>query len=309
MIFTKLLFKNLDILKNNDSKSYNVKKESKTGTMLLSFIAAAIVTASMLPHPSNEKEPHPISTHFTSNVEVDDVNQLNIILNNNDCDDSLFQDVCDCLKEDGFTFQTSRNGFNINQDNSTVITLDQEYSAGENTIIFAPYNNTRIGHSDSLAIAMQSAFDQNGFLMGNIVCSQIGYNEEKNGEVDNIPTETEKQIDEGCDTSFVTISFGTQNVNGRWVAKSIESGLARQRYYLDHCDSHTDLLYRASKDDSIDMVSDYFGTDSNKLKAYNKVNQEQLNDSQAIINPEVSDLEVFDRDSLFEVSGVKTRAY
>ena len=312
VIYTKLLFKNIDILKNNDSKSYKLKKESKTGTMLLSFLAAAIVTASMLPHSSNNNndniEQHPIKTTFSTDVDMDDVNKLNVILNDNDCDDALFQEICECLKEDGLSFQTTTNGYDINKDNSTVITIDQEYSSGEDTIIFAPFNNTRIGHSDSLAIAMQSAFDQNGFLMGNIVCSQIGYND--NDEVDfNLPTETEKQIDEGCDTSFVTISFGRQNVSGRWVAKSIENGLARQRYYLDNCDSHTDLIYRASKEDSIDMVSEYFGTDTNQLKSYNKINDSKINDSQAIINPDVVNLEVFDRDSLFEVSGVKTRAY
>ena len=310
MIYTKLLFKNLDILKNNDSKSYQIKKESKTGTMLLSLLAAAVVTTSTLPHLSNEKEEiHPMVTEFSTDVNLDDINKLNIILNDNNCDDGLFQDICDCLKEDGISFQTTTNGYDINQDNSTVITIDQEYSAGRDTIVFAPYNNTRIGHSDSLAIAMQSAFDQNGFLMGNIVCSKIGYNEEKNGEVDNLPTDTEKQIDEGCDTSFVTISFGTQNVNGRWVAKSIENGLARQKYYLDHCDSHTDLIYRASKEDSIENVSDYFGTDKDNLVSYNHVHGDQLYDSQAIINPDVVNIEVFNRNSMFEIDGVKTRAY
>ena len=54
-------------------------------------------------------------------------NNSNIIINDNDCSDTLFQMVCDKLREDGIIFQVTSNGVNIDQDNSTVITLDQQY--------------------------------------------------------------------------------------------------------------------------------------------------------------------------------------
>ena len=92
------------------------------------------------------------------------------------------------------------------------------------------------------------------------------------------------------------------------VAKSIENGLARHRYYLDHCDNPTDLIYRANVQDSIDVVADYFGTDTNQLKSYNHIDS-TFRESQAVINPDVVHFDVFNRNSLFEINGVKTRAY
>ena len=268
------------------------------------------MTGKIIDRDYKEKEDNETSivVPLNANVNSEDINKLNIILNNHSCSEELFEEICSILKEDNIQFQRDDNSNNVNQDNSTIITLDQEYSVGDETIIFAPYNNTRVGNSDSLALAMYSAFDQNGFLLGKIICSKIGYNDDEKIEA-SVPTDTEKNIDEGCDSSFVTISFGNQNISAKWVAKSIENGLARQKYYLDNYDSHTDLIYRASKDDSIDVVSDYFGTDSTKLKLFNKMENDSFKDSQTIINPDIVNIEVFDRDSLFEISGVKTRAY
>ena len=306
----KLFFKNSDFLKNN--KSYHVKRESKIGNSIIPIVVASslALSSSIANLSSPTIHNNTPSVVIPSNIHMDsnDINELNIILNNDNCNNDFFQEVCDHLKEDGIVFQVTNKGNDINHINSTVITLDQDYSEGNDTIVFAPYNNTRIGQSDSLALSMYSAFDQNGFILGNILCSKIGYNDNK--EVDfNLPTDTEKAIDEDCDTSFVTISFGSNNVNAEWVAKSIENGLARQKYYLDYYDNKMDLIYRASKEDFIDTVADYFGTTSNKLQSFNKMKDSNFNDSQAIINPSVEYYTVFNRDKIFEINGVKTRAY
>ena len=55
---------------------------------------------------------------------------MNIILNDGDCSDILFENVCNILKDFGLDFGTTNKGEDINHNNSTVISLDQQYSSG-----------------------------------------------------------------------------------------------------------------------------------------------------------------------------------
>lgn len=299
---------NIDL--NNDGK-YNLRKIARRGLMLAStllVVGSAIVGCA--PEDSHSNELESMVQSFNTDISVDVINDMNIIINDSDCSDTFFNDVCNKLSEDGIEFRATSGCENINEDSSVVITLDQQYSSGSDTIIFAPFNNARIGYSDSLALSMQAAFKQNGFLGNNITCGKIGYREDEDGNVTSmIPTETEEAVDTDSDTSFVTISFGTQNVNGEWVAKSIENGLARQKYYLDNYDSGADLIYRASADDSIEVVADYFNSDVGDLSLFNGLTTQSNLDSQTIVNPEVGEMEVFKQNSQFTVDKVETKAY
>ena len=243
-------------------------------------------------------------------VPSDDVNDMNVIINDNNCSDVFFNEVCDILKEDGLEFTATSNNKGINQDNSVVITLDQQYSSGEATLIFAPFDNTRLGYSDSLTLSMQSAFLQNGFFADTISAGKFGFREDENGVVTNlVPTETEEAINNNYDTSFVTISFGTNNVNAEWVAKSIENGLARQKYYLNNYDSNTDLLYRADSNDNVDVVAKYFDSTVHDLTLYNNLGNSDTLNSQVIVNPRVSIMTIFDKKTQLNIDDKKTRAY
>ena len=278
------------------------------------FLAAAVgagVNSGISSINNDDKDViEPYVTPFSASVSLESINDMNIILNDCDCSNTLFTDIVDILENDGLNITTTSDCNDINNDNCTVITLDQQYSAGESTLIFAPFNNTRLGHSDSLAIAMKSAFDQNGFLVEDILCSQVGYSMNDDGTISSyVPTMSEAAIDDEKDVSFVTISFGTHNVNAAWVAKSIENGLARQKYYLDNYDSQTDLIYHASGDDTLENVALYFDTDKASLIAYNNLQSEDLMDSQAIVNSNTKDYDVFNRDSNFLIDGNKTKAY
>ena len=280
--------------------------------MILSFIVAGSIVSSSINHMVNnykKEEIEKVIPPFSTSVTLDEINDMNIIINDDDCSDTFFVEVTDKLKEDGISFTTTSNEVDINQNNVTVISLDQQYSAGPDTIIFAPYNNTRVGQSDSLALAMQSAFIQNGFSVSDISCGMAGYFEDNEGNVHYFaPTNTESAIDEVYDSSFVTISFGTQNINSEWVAKSIENGLARQNYYLKSEDNQSDLIYRANTQDDIDGVAAYFGTDSSSLRKYNNVG-DTFTESEAVINPGVQDMKSFDKNGMFQIGKEKTRAY
>lgn len=287
------------------STKYKISRRSKIG-IILSIVSVGALFSGLLSSKHKEDFPMPI----TKDVSINDINDMNIIINDNSCSDAFFNDVCDILKKDGLLFDTTNECTDINKDGSTVVTLDQQYSSGSGTLIFAPYSNTRLGDSDSLAISMKSAFDQNGFFVDNIMCSQIGFEQDDSGNVKyNVATDTEKAIDDDKDTSFVTISFGTNNINAEWVAKSIENGLARQKCYLSNYNDDTDLIYCASASDSIDDVAKYFSTGSATLVNFNNINNNTFNDGQAIVNPGVDKMDIFNKNVIFEIDNVKTRAY
>lgn len=310
MIITKINFQNKDLLSGNNC--YKSNRKSKVGIALVSLaLATAVVigTNSVVNIPERDII-EPYVAPFSASVSASDINSMNIILNDCDCGNTFFTDVVEILKNDGLSVETTSDCADINRDNCTVITLDHQYSAGAGTVIFAPYDNARMGNSDSLAISMKCAFDQNGFFVDDILCSQVGYVEDENGNVSTtVPTSTECAIDSEKDTSFVVISFGTQNNNAEWVAKSVENGLARQKYYLDSYDNRADLIYRADSGELVENISNYFGTDKTSLKAYNGITSDDLSDSQTIINSNISNYEVFNRDSVFDIDGNKTKAY
>lgn len=295
----------------DENKKLSLKKVARRGFILASTLLVIGSSISDCGVKSNlDDELNSMVEYLDTDVSLDEVNDMNIIINDSDCSDTFFEDVCSKLSDDGLIFKVSRNNEGINEDNSTIITLDHQYSSGSDTIIFAPYNNTTVGNSDSLALSMQAAFKQNGFLGNNIVCGKIGYREDEDGNVvTSIPTEAEEALDADSDTSFVTISFGTQTTNSEWVAKSIENGLARQRYYLNNYDTGSDLVYRASSTDDVEIIADYFNSDVNTLNRFNGIDRSTLFDSQAIINPEVERMDVFNQNSKLSIGNVKTRAY
>lgn len=311
MIVTKINIHNLDCLKDDDQ--YKVSRKPKVGSIFLSFLVASAVMSTMISNMGDDNskpELEPLVAPFMAEVTLDEINDMNIIINDNDCSHTFFEEVVANLTDDGIKVTTTSNGLDINQNDATVITLDQQYSSGPGTIIFAPYDNARVGESDSLALSMQAAFKQNGFEVDEISCAQAGFRENEDGSIDTyFPTDTEDAIDNDHDSSFVTISFGTQNQNAEWVAKSIENGLARQNYYLNNDDNNTDLIYRANSNDNINDVANYFGTDSSSLKEFNNLNDSELNDSEAIVNPVVENMNAFNSHGSFQIDNHKTKAY
>lgn len=302
----------INIDDNMSTKNKYKLKGTKFGIALLTsigLVSGGYLLSDKKKDNSEVKKMIDESTIQITSIPKNDVDELNVIINDCDCSDNLFDNVCDKLRDDGIIFKQSRNNEEVNYDNSIVITLDQQYVSGADTFIFAPYDNARIGESDSLALSMQTAFKQNGFLSDDILCGVIGYRENEDGGVTGIiPTKTEEAIDSSKDTSFVTISFGTDNVNAEWVAKSIENGLARFVDYRNNYDTQQDLIYRADVGQSADDVANYFGTSFEDLCSFNKLESKQLN-AQTIINPVAGNTEPFNKITIYNIGNVKTRAY
>ena len=236
-------------------------------------------------------------------VPINSINDLSIIINDQECSDSFFEAVCTHLKEKGINYNISHLGKEINVDNSVVITLDMQYCGGDHTMIFAPFDNARLGQSDSLSLAMYASFLQNGFTIKELSNGKIGF---RGNDEDNkrgiIPTKTEEIINPSFLTSFVTISFGTGASNPSIVADSIINGLARFKYYLDYCDLNTDLVYRSSPNDKVAVAAKYFGVSDRDLVSYNHLEDFYTLNGDVIINPLVGTQDAFNPNNSFTIN-------
>lgn len=252
---------------------------------------------------------------FTSNNEkksipVEELEKLNIIIHNNDCGDSFFQKVCDTLEEDQIPFRCVSGPLGEDIDNSTIVTLDMQYSAGSGTLIFAPVDNTRAGYSDSLALAMKAGLREGGLEHLLIVSGMTGFRQDEFGNVSHyIPTPTEEAVGDHLNTNFVTLSFGTSNIDPIKVAKGIESGLVRHKCYLDNYDTGTDLIYKSRSGEEVTVVADYFSASVKDLCTFNRIKSMDALEERAIVNPNVEQMAVFDANSSFQVEKTKQKTY
>ena len=242
-------------------------------------------------------------------ISIDSVNDMHIIINDSDCSDAFFSDICSYLSDQGLNFDITRNSINIDEDDCTVITLDQQYNSGYGSLIYAPFNNTRLGDSDSLALAMKAAMEQSNIVVDDIISGRVGFRKDEDGNVSTIvPTEVEEKIESDKSTSFVTISLGSQNPSVEMVAQSILNALMRQNYYLENYDSHTDLLYRANAGEKVSIVADYFGASLQDLADFNNLKNTDTLGDQTIINPDVQNIEAFNSTTVFEKGEEKGRS-
>ena len=203
------------------------------------------------------------------NVSLEEVNSLNIIINDNDCREDFINSVCEELDRDGIKYTFTKNGENIDVDNAVVITLDQQYMAGPATVVFAPLQNGRTGNSDALALAAQRAFYEKGFLVDGVACGQMGFRENDNGTIsERIPTETESAIGTDKNTSFVTISFGTQNTHAGLTASSIEGMLTRYYSFITSGYHSSDLIYCVEDTEDYGDIAEKLGVTDSSVSSW-----------------------------------------
>lgn len=226
--------------------------------------------------------------------DLDQINKLNIIIDDGDSSDTFMDEIYNELESDGIKFKKSKNGNNINYDNSVVITLDQQYISGPGVLVIAPSDNDRLGNSDALALAMDTALYEKGFLTDGIECGVRGFREENDKVVNRIPGNTEEKISKDKKTSFVTISFGTDNINAHLVVTAIENGLTRYNSYLQN-NSNEDLIYRAMDDDDINKYINMFNTTAERVRLTNKLTGDLVPADTTVKNPRVDLIREFNK--------------
>lgn len=244
-----------------------------------------------------EKDAIVIPTEDSIKVSIDDINSLNIIINDDNCMGDFINSVCQELDIDGIKFTFTAESKDVDVDDAVVITLDQQYMAGPGMLVFAPYENGGNNNSDALALAAQTAFYDKGFLMDNIACGQLGFRENKDGSIsERVPTNTEDAIGKDKSTSFVTISFGTNNTSASLVAEAIEDTLIRYCSYISNEYNDGDLIYCVEAGESYDDISSKLGISSDVLDDYNNtIDEAMLLTGETIINPVVEERVEFDR--------------
>ena len=117
-----------------EHQNLSMKQISKTGALIAAALVAGNLLLSSIHTAPIEKVP--ISIPVILNVPSESINSMNIIINDDQCSDSFFQEVCSELQKDGLVFEVTSNNQNINQDNHVVITIDQQYHSGTSNYIF-----------------------------------------------------------------------------------------------------------------------------------------------------------------------------
>lgn len=231
-------------------------------------------------------------------VQLGDINSLNIIINDNNCSDTYIENICQELDDLRIKYSLSRENDHINQPNSVVVTLDQQYTSGVHTCILTPSkNDIKNNDSDALALAMSKSLnDQN--IDTEIFCGKKGYSGSGNSVEERVPTSTESKITED-NTSYVTICLGTNLPDANTMAAVIKSGLARYVAYQKEAaismdDKSYDGIVRVSYGDVWSTLAEKFGCSVEKLaKANGRTQRDILNTDEAIINPNVSEMAAF----------------
>lgn len=294
----KIGFSNLEFF--NENSKLKLSKKVTGGIILGSLIIGIGVSLGIEFSSTENTNDTDIeaddSIYLPIKVNLKDINKLNIILNDADCSNAFFTEVCSELEDKGIEFSVTKNCNNIDIDDSLIITLDQQYSAGPDTLILAPYENNRNDNSDALALAMKSGFYKNGFFVGEVSCGKNGFRETENGEVlEQIPTDTEDVAGNNQNTSFVTISFGTENAHAGLAAESIAWALGSYVSFIQNGTS-SDLIYRANSSDSLENIAKKFNVSVSSL---NEGNGRAYDDTsilvnQTFVNPLVQDISEFD---------------
>lgn len=298
----KIDIKSRELLENNERK-YSLSRKIKIGVITAAFVVG--IPTLMFLNNNESKDfgnPAPGPDQYQEVIQeapiettLEEINSLNIVVNDNDCSDTFMADIYEKLEEDGIKFQKTKKSEGVNFNDSVVITLDQQYMAGPGVLVIAPYYNGRKGNSDALALAANTALYEKGFLTEGIECGIRGYREDENGNVmQRVPTKTEENINKDIDSSFVTISFGTQNANAELVTSAIENTLARYYSYVKNNQSSEDLIHRAEKDETLKELAARYDTTPDYLKIRNNIITEEVQTDTAIKSPKVDKIREFD---------------
>lgn len=301
-------------LLSEKSNKYKLSRKIKTGIVTAALVFG--IPGMMFINNKNNKDkdfgnPPPgiedyqeVVLEDSIEADLDQINSLNIIINDSDCSDTFMAEVYSELESDGVVFNKSRNCEAINVDNSVVITLDQQYVSGPGMLIISSCSNDRIGNSDALALSMDTAFDEKGFLTDGIESGIRGFREENNVIVNRIPSKTEETISKDKNTSFVTIAFGTDNINSNLVVSAIENGLTRYHSYLNN-KTDDDLLFRATNDEDINKYAEMFNTTADYIRIKNNIYGDIVPADTTIKNPKVDLIRQFNKNVPVDLKNVE----
>lgn len=199
------------------------------------------------------------------NVSIDDINQLHVIINDNDCGNAFFSNVLNVLKAYDLDFTISNQNNNLAYEDATIITLDQKLSYSNKTLLIGPYKDASGTNSEALLKATQVTFSNQGWEV--ITLSGIlKYAESSDSDI--VYTKVASPTEENTfkTNAQITIALGTESYTPDKLAYDILLSLARYQYYLTHnnnfTDEENDVIARQLNNDNTYLFSDKINKDN-----------------------------------------------
>ena len=301
----------IDNLKVNSS---NISQAIRNGRKLLTIMGLSLAltgcaiakdSKNELENNSNEQLEAMLEDSKESTVvSIDDVNQLNLILYDNNCNPVIFDTTVNKMKEANINVLTATPGEPILQNEmSTIITMAGGIYNSNTSVILGSYNNNRHDNSDALALSMEASFKHHNLGMDGI---RLGISEVTPDYTHKVPTGTELSI--APSSSFVVVAVGDQiDINqGDSVADSVIEGVTRAAGVIKEA-TDTDFLYRATYQDlDVTTLASNIGTTVSSLIEMNegisKHNTFKLQEDQIILHPRIKEYGNFDSHQEFQLS-------
>lgn len=257
---------------NFPKESAKLTKKLK-GPILAGTIAASVTVfgSQALFHVSdqNTEQPSDLLSDRVISVSTDDINDLNLIVNDNDCGNAFFVDICDYLEKQGLDFITSKQNDNLKYEDATIITLDQQMMSGEGITFIGPKQDGTANHSEALLKAMQVTFHTRGWD----TTSEAGiaeYQTLDNGEISYVTVPSPTEVDSLDSSAQVTVAIGTtpDGYTTQKIAEDLMLSLARYQDYLKNVSNYVQIDKNAT---GLHMQNDnsyYFNDQINNASSF-----------------------------------------
>ena len=223
----------------------DMKLKKKIGKIVALGALTGVIIANGQKDPSDvNNDLDSMVSDSTLEVSIDDINDnLSLIINDNDCGNAFFEDFCQSLEEQGIEFLTSQANDNLDYENSTVITLDQQMVAGEGIALVGPQKDGTANHSEALLMSMLVTLHNDGWD-ANAIAGISQYQSLDNGDViyTTVPSPTEQMATKS--DAQITVAIGTMPTDATTekLAKDVTVALGRYSNYLINDEKHVEIV-------------------------------------------------------------------
>ena len=223
----------------------DMKLKKKIGKIVALGALTGVIIANGQKDPSDvNNDLDSMVSDSTLEVSIDDINDnLSLIINDNDCWNAFFEDFCQSLEEQGIEFLTSQANDNLDYENSTVITLDQQMVAGEGIALVGPQKDGTANHSEALLMSMLVTLHNDGWD-ANAIAGISQYQSLDNGDViyTTVPSPTEQMATKS--DAQITVAIGTMPTDATTekLAKDVTVALGRYSNYLINDEKHVEIV-------------------------------------------------------------------
>ena len=299
-------------IENLEFENENLSRLFKTGQKILLAASASFVLSSFSPsHENIELRPNPevtsiadeVEDAFATEVDLADINRLNLILCDNECNDEIFDATTTKLTEAGVEFMVAKPEDEdlLSRASSTVITLSSTVYRSESAVVLGQYDNNKQSNSDALALAMEAGLQSKDVAIDGIRLG-ITQIEHEEGITHRVPTGTELKI--APSSSFVTVALGTQmDPNQKeMISEGIFDGILRAAVDIKE-NEHADYLYRITGYDTIDAMAIKMDVPSELLKEMNpNLEKDLIQKDDVVRHPDIIQQEAFSKNSHFRIN-------